>query len=61
LIVVCLKNGEELEIRLANSSDHLSGRVEIFFNKTWGSICDDDFDMEEATVKICISNPDTKF
>ena len=48
-----------MEIRLANSSDLLSGRVEIFYNKTWGTICDDDFDMEEATVKISISKPDT--
>ena len=43
---------EKLEIRLANSSDPLSGRVEIFYNNTWGTICDDDFDMEEAKESI---------
>lgn len=43
---------EKLEIRLANSSDPLSGRVEIFYNNTWGTICDDDFDMEEAKASI---------
>ncbi|WAR22275.1 DMBT1-like protein, partial [Mya arenaria] len=43
---VCIGNGA---VRLSGSG---SGRVEIYLNRTWGTICDDSFDNEDAQV-IC--------
>ena len=39
-------------IRLVGSSKPHEGRVEIFSQGTWGTICDDKFDMIDANV-IC--------
>uniref|UniRef100_A0A8D0DMR6 Soluble scavenger receptor cysteine-rich domain-containing protein SSC5D n=1 Tax=Salvator merianae TaxID=96440 RepID=A0A8D0DMR6_SALMN len=40
------------EIRLANGPNHCSGRVEIYHEKLWGTICDDDWDLDDAKV-VC--------
>ncbi|XP_076673301.1 uncharacterized protein LOC143371719 isoform X4 [Andrena cerasifolii] len=42
------------EIRLANGSSPLEGRVEVRHHGVWGTVCDDDFANAEATV-ICRS------
>ncbi|XP_054002580.1 uncharacterized protein LOC128889196 isoform X1 [Hylaeus anthracinus] len=42
------------EIRLANGSSPLEGRVEVRHHGIWGTVCDDDFSNAEATV-ICRS------
>lgn len=40
------------DIRLTNGSNVLEGRVEICFNKAWGTVCDVGFGDDEAQV-IC--------
>jgi hypothetical protein len=42
-------NGIE-DIRLSGTNDSLAGRLEIFHNGAWGTVCDDSFDLKDATV-----------
>lgn len=39
-------------VRLMNGTVANEGRVELCFNGRWGTICDDDWDSDDATV-IC--------
>ena len=42
-------------LRLVDGSNSTRGRLEIFHERKWGTICDDSFGKEEAQVKCCIS------
>jgi len=44
-----------LTVRLVGSGMPLEGRLVVYYNGQWGTVCDDDFDNVDATV-ACKSN-----
>ncbi|XP_050395591.1 deleted in malignant brain tumors 1 protein [Patella vulgata] len=52
--VMCLPNvtNPTVQVRLKNGLTRYQGRVEVFYNGIWGSICDDSFDSRDAVV-VC--------
>jgi len=37
-------------VRLAGSGSPHQGRLEVYYNGQWGTVCDDDFNDVDATV-----------
>ncbi|XP_070551037.1 neurotrypsin-like [Ptychodera flava] len=51
-IYIQCKIPEESDLRLVNGNSSYEGRLEVYYNSQWGSVCDDDFSQKNVRV-VC--------
>ncbi|XP_059880240.1 scavenger receptor cysteine-rich type 1 protein M130 isoform X1 [Delphinus delphis] len=49
---ITCSDGSDLEMRLMNGGNRCSGRIEVKFQGQWGTVCDDNFNINHASV-VC--------
>ena len=54
VLILTTGRAEPVTVRLVGGSDRREGRLEVYYNGTWGTVCDDGFTDLSATV-VCYS------